>query len=84
LNDLKETVGMETTQLEEVEVMEKPMERETPVVPAEKEEEALTPEALAPPPLEKAGENEEAMNKLRDKLNEMYDENTAQLHFNLS
>ena len=72
LNELKQMVGVESTEVEEIEMTEKPM------VPAEREEKAeLTPEALAPPPMEKAGEDEEAMNELRDKLNEMYDENSA-------
>ncbi len=75
LRDLKKMVGMEEVmEVEEKEVMESPVEK--PMVPAERAAD-LTPEALAPPPMEKAGEDEEAMNELRNKLNEMYDENSA-------
>jgi len=80
LNDLKKMVGMETTEVEEVEMTEEAVQKPR-VLSSEweetEEEVGLTPEALAPPPMEKAGEDEEAMKELRDKLNEMYDENSA-------
>jgi len=71
LNEIKEMVGMETSKVEAVEEIEM---TEAPI-PAERED--LTPAALAEPPMEKVGQDEEAMNELRDKLNEMYDENSA-------
>lgn len=63
LNDLKEMLGMETSPTPVT-------EEDAPLFPAERAEKPA-------PPMEKAGQDEEVMEELRDKLNEMYDENSA-------
>ncbi len=63
LEDLKEMLGMETATAPTI-------EEDAPLFPAERTEKPA-------PPMEKAGQDEEVMDELRDKLNEMYDENSA-------
>ncbi len=62
LTDLKQKLGIEAP-------VATPVEATEAVVPAER--------SKIPPPMEKAGQDEEAMNKMREKLNGMYDENSA-------
>ncbi len=62
LTDLKELLGIETPATT-------PVEETKAEIPTKRNE--------VPPPMEKAGQDEEAMDELRDKLNEMYDENSA-------
>ena len=63
LDSLKEMLGIETSTPPTI-------KEDAPMVPAER-----TPPP--PPPMEKVGQNEEVMDELREKLNEMYDENSA-------
>jgi len=62
LTDLKQKLGIETP-------VATPAEATEAVAPVERIE--------VPPAMEKAGQDEEALNAMREKLNEMYDENSA-------
>ena len=64
LTDLKEMMGISSSDSEIVKEVEADVSSESIDVPP-------------PPPMEKVGQSEEVMNELRDKLNEMYDENSA-------
>ena len=68
LTDLKEMLGISSSEEKVVKERESTIPAEPTVVPS-----AKTPT----PPMEKVGQSEEIMDELRDKLNEMYDENTA-------
>jgi hypothetical protein len=66
LTDLKEMMGISSSDSEVVKDVEADVSSESIDIPP-------TP----PPAMEKVGQSEEVMNELRDKLNEMYDENSA-------
>jgi len=68
LADLKEMLGISNSEEETAKEKEADLPSDGIVIP---------PSTTTAPPMEKVGQSEEVMDELRNKLNEMYDENNA-------